>query len=72
MNIIMGDESFVNVVCTAAAEAITGTLTTINKTVKLAENEIDALNEAQQIRLDEVKFEREQAKAKRQAERDAA
>ena len=69
MNIILGDDSFVNVVCKAVAEAITTTLTTVNKAVHLAENEIDALEEAQQIRLDEVKDERKQAKDKRDAER---
>jgi len=39
----------------------------VEKTLNLAENEIDALEQGQQIRLDEVRAEREQLKAARRA-----
>ena len=40
-------------------------------TVQLASNEVAALEEAQQIRLDEVKYERTQLQAERKAKRAA-
>lgn len=43
--------------------------TVIDKTIGLAENEVDALTESQKIRLDEVRFEREELKAQRSAKR---
>ena len=47
-----------------------GSLTRVaEKTITLAENEVDALTEAQLIRLDEVKHEREVLKAEREATR---
>lgn len=42
----------------------------VEKTIHLAANEVDALEEAQQIRLDEIKFERDTARAARIAARD--
>jgi len=65
MNIIMGDESFVNTVLTQAAEFICTTLETANETVQLAQREVRALEEAQEIRLDEVRDERQVLKAER-------
>jgi hypothetical protein len=61
----------------ATGNAITSIMNTVEsltrvaeKTITLAENEIDALDEAQQIRLDEVRDEREILKAQRQAKRE--
>lgn len=55
---------------TSLMASVEGALRVINKTVVLAENEIDALDEAQQIRLDDVKYEREQLKAERAKKRE--
>lgn len=61
----------------ATGNAITSVMNTIEsltrvaeKTIKLAENEVDALDEAQQIRLDNVRAEREELKAERKAKAD--
>ncbi len=61
----------------ATGNAITSLMATIEsitrvaeKTITLAENEVDALTEAQLIRLDEVRDEREVLKLERQAKRE--
>lgn len=54
---------------TSMANALVKATGLVEKTLNLAENEIDALEQAQQIRLDEVKYEREQAKTQREADR---
>ena len=47
-----------------------GSLTRVaEKTITLAENEVDALTESQLIRLDEVKYERTQLQVEREAKR---
>jgi len=60
----------------ATGNAITSVMNTVEsltrvaeKTINLAENEIDALDAAQQIRLDEVSYERQQLQEARLAKR---
>lgn len=55
----------------AAANSLVRAMTIIDKVLGLAENEVDALEQGQQIRLDEVKFERKQLQAEREAKRQA-
>jgi len=54
---------------TSLANTIVALSTLAERTVQLASNEVDALEAAQQIRLDEVKYEREQLKEQRLAKR---
>jgi len=61
----------------ATGNAITSVMNTVEsltrvaeKTINLAENEIDALDAAQQIRLDEVSYERQQLQEARLAKRE--
>lgn len=54
---------------TSLANTIVALSTLAERTVQLASNEVDALEQAQQIRLDEVKHEREILQAKRTAKR---
>jgi len=71
LTIFMGDNSFVKIILSATAGAFVGIASFVEDTVQLANNEVANLEEAQQIRLDEVKDERQVLKAQRTAKAEA-
>jgi len=67
LTILIGDNSFIKIILSATAGAFVGMATFVEDTVQLANNEVANLEQAQQIRLDEVKDERATLKAQRTA-----